>query len=102
MLYGRLQAKDEERYSDYSQRSLYGIKNDGRSQDGGPFSGKDLNPNDFQGKMRRNGGSGLSYNDWLKSKDAEKRLKRKLINQAQNEIKEELLNVAQGEREKYE
>ena len=44
--------------------------------------------------MRRNGGNGLSYTDWLKSKDAEKRLKRKLIAQAQNEIKEELLNVA--------
>ena len=52
--------------------------------------------------MRRNGGTGLSYTDWLKSKDTEKRLKRKLIAQAQNEIKEELLTVAQSEREKYE
>ena len=52
--------------------------------------------------LRRFGGAGLSYSDWLKAKDAEKRLKRKLIDQAQNEIKEELLNVAKKEREKYE
>lgn len=52
--------------------------------------------------LRRYGGSGLSYSDWLKAKDAEKRLKRKLVGQAQNEIKEELLNVAKQEREKYE
>ena len=52
--------------------------------------------------LRRFGGAGLSYSDWLKAKDAEKRLKRKLIGQAQIEIKEELLNVAKQEREKYE
>ena len=45
---------------------------------------------------------GLAYSDWLKQKDAEKRLKRKLIIQAQNEIKEELLCVAKQERDKYE
>ena len=48
--------------------------------------------------LRRHGGDGLSYEDWLKAKDAEKRLKRKLIYQAQNEIKEELLLVAKQER----
>jgi hypothetical protein len=29
-------------------------------------------------------GQGLGYQDWLKAKDAEKRLRRKLVNQAQN------------------
>jgi len=33
----------------------------------------------------------MSYTDWTKAKDAERRLKRKLVGQAQNEIKEELL-----------
>lgn len=28
--------------------------------------------------LKKNGGTGLSYADWLKAKDAEKRLKRKL------------------------
>ena len=74
VLYNRLQTKDEERYSDYSQRSLYGIKKEQSS------SHPVMAATDFQGKMRRNGGTGLSYTDWLKSKDAEKRLKRKLIN----------------------
>lgn len=50
---------------------------------------------------RRQAGNGMSYTDWLKAKDAEKRLKRKLVGQAQNEIKEELLGVAKEEREKY-
>jgi len=44
----------------------------------------------------------MSYTDWTKAKDAERRLKRKLVGQAQNEIKEELLQVAKSEREKYE
>ena len=44
----------------------------------------------------------MNYQDWLKAKDAEKRLRRKLVNQAQNQIKEELLTVAKQEREKYE
>lgn len=52
--------------------------------------------------LKKNGGSGLSYQNWLKAKDAEKRLKRKLTIQAQQEIKEELLHVAKQEREKYE
>jgi len=38
----------------------------------------------------------------LRGKETEKRLKRKLISQAQNEIKEELLNVAKQERDQYE
>ena len=44
----------------------------------------------------------MCYQDWLKAKDAEKRLRRKLVGQAQNQIKEELLTVAKQEREKYE
>ena len=38
----------------------------------------------------------------MKAKDAEKRLKKKLTIQAQQEVKEELLHVAKQEREKYE
>ena len=45
VLYSRLHAKDEERYSDYSQRSLYGIKKDGSSSLS--MSEKNLNPSDF-------------------------------------------------------
>jgi len=28
--------------------------------------------------LKKNGGTGLAYGDWLKAKDAEKRLRRKL------------------------
>ena len=52
--------------------------------------------------MSKSTARGLSYQVWLKAKDAEKRLKRKLIGQAQNDIKEELLHVARQERDKYE
>ena len=45
VLYSRLQAKDEERYSDYSQRSLYGVKKDGSISHS--MSEKNLNQNDF-------------------------------------------------------
>jgi hypothetical protein len=37
---------------------------------------------------------GKDFQEWLKHKDAEKRLKKKLIYQAQLEVKEELLQVA--------
>jgi len=88
VLFGRLKVEDEERYSDYSQRSILGLK-DAASQ--GTLA-----------SLKKNGGSGLDYSDWLKAKDAEKRLRRKLTVQAQSEIKEELLHVAKQEREKYE
>ena len=88
VLFGRLSVKDEERYSDYSQRSLLGM-GDAASQ--GTLA-----------SLKKNGGAGLGYSDWLKAKDAEKRLRRKLTVQAQSEIKEELLHVAKQEREKYE
>ena len=87
ILYSRLTVKDEERYSDYSQRSMMGMKKQPGSSAGSLNSKK-------AGQMQHSGGNGLSYTDWLKAKDAEKRLKRKLIGQAQNEIKEELLTVA--------
>jgi len=90
ILYNRLNVKDEERYSDYSTRKL--VPNEkGALQ---------YSTNSFQlaGVPR----SAISYNDWLKRKDAEKRLKRKLTIQAQNEIKEELLDVAKQERDNYE
>ena len=83
-----MSVKDEERYSDYSQRSMLGM-GDAASQ--GTLA-----------SLKKNGGAGLSYSDWLKAKDAEKRLRRKLTVQAQSEIKEELLHVAKQEREKYE
>ena len=88
ILFNRLTVKDEERYSDYSQRSMFG-KTGNKSSHSQSASARNLN-----GTMRRHGGNGLSYNDWLKAKDAEKRLKRKLIGQAQNEVREELLAVA--------
>ena len=88
VLFNRLSVKDEERYSDYSQRSILQM-GDAASQ--GTLA-----------SLKKNGGSGLSYSDWLKAKDAEKRLRRKLTVQAQSEIKEELLHVAKQEREKYE
>lgn len=88
VLFNRLNVKDDERFSDYSQRSLFG-------------AGKTSSELDKQ-KGGKNGRNGLSYQEWVKAKDAEKRLKRKLIGQAQNEIKEELLKVAKQERDKYE
>lgn len=87
LLFSRLDAKDEERYSDYSNRKMFGmLENEGE---------------DKGSKANLNGAGGLSYAEWLKLKDSEKRLKRKLVNQAQNDIKEELLQVAKSEREKY-
>ena len=98
VLFHRLQCKDEERYSDYSQRELFGYKDD--NQNSGKKNGL-FGPSGVT-ELRRYGGAGLSYADWLKRKDAEKRMKRKLVGQAQNEIKEELLHVAKNERDKYE
>ena len=51
----------------------------GGKQEGSSASGTNRNPGELHQNLRRHGGSGLSYQDWLKSKDAEKRLKRKLI-----------------------
>ena len=39
----------------------------------------------------------LTYKEWLKHKDAEKRLKRKLITQAQDELRTQLLQIANHE-----
>jgi hypothetical protein len=39
-------------------------------------------------------GEGVAYGEWLKKKDAEKRLKRKLIRQAQDQVRESLLGMA--------
>lgn len=63
ILFNRLSVKDEERYSDYSQRELYGID-------------KSSSANKGAKSCQRNG---LSYQEWVKAKDAEKRLRRKLI-----------------------
>ena len=75
VLFHRLQCKDEERYSDYSQRELFGYKEDQQTpaKKGGLFGPSGVT------ELRRYGGSGLSYADWLKRKDAEKRMKRKLV-----------------------
>ena len=43
-----------------------------------------------------------SYQDWLKRKDAEKRLKRKLIRQSQNQVRADLLEIAKTEKSKFE
>ena len=50
--------EDEERYSDYSQRSILGLK---AAASQGTLA-----------SLKKNGGSGLDYSDWLKAKDAEK------------------------------
>jgi len=70
ILFKRLNAKANERDSDASVRLSQMAKGDSQQNRG----------KDFQ--------------EWLKHKDAEKRLKKKLIYQAQLEVKEELLQVA--------
>ena len=63
----------------------------GESKESMPKSSqKSLHHGSPSKKSIQNGG-GLSYNEWKRLKDAESRLKKKLIDQAQNEIKEELL-----------
>ena len=82
VLFNRLKTSDDERYSNYSQASLYGIKKSEGSQVG---LGR--------GKVAHRG-QGLAYQEWIKNKDMERRLKRKLTMQAKNDLKEELLVVA--------
>ena len=72
VLYNRLKPDDQERYSDYSQRSMV---NADKSQRNTHSAASQRNLNGFKGQ-------GLCYQDWLKAKDAEKRLKRKLVGQA--------------------
>lgn len=79
ILFNRLNANDEERFSDASFRTK-------ESQDTSQASKR----------------SGKCYSEWLKIKEMERRLKRKLVRQAQNEIKEELLEVAKSEKDKFE
>ena len=80
ILFNRLDCKDEERYSDYSQRELYGGPPGRSSHSAAGNLNRGGAGGNIQGSLRRNGGCGLSYSDWLKAKDAEKRLKRKLVN----------------------
>ena len=42
--------------------------------------------------------SGLSFNEWVRRKDAEKRMKQRLVNVAKDEIKQELFEMAQKEQ----
>lgn len=44
----------------------------------------------------------LPYKEWLKHKDAESRLKRKLIVQAQDELRQHLLKLAENEQKQGE
>ena len=68
ILYNRLKPDTDEKYSDLSERShITDLKYSRMSQSGGK--------------------RGMSYQEWLKSKDAERRLKRKLIQEAQAEVK---------------
>ena len=41
---------------------------------------------------------GLSFNEWVRRKDAEKRMKQRLVNVAKDEIKQELYEMAQKEQ----
>lgn len=38
--------------------------------------------------------SKLSFNEWLRRKDAERRMKKRLIDDAKNEIRQELFEIA--------
>ena len=64
--------------------------------------GSDMRSSHSCNNLNKKRGKGLAYQEWIKNKDAEKRMKRKLTTQAQNDIKEQLLVVAKHEREKYE
>ena len=68
LLFKRLDAKDEERYSDYSNRKMLGLVGQDSASKG-----------DGETKSTKDHSGGLSYAEWLKLKDSEKRLKRKLI-----------------------
>jgi hypothetical protein len=39
----------------------------------------------------------LPFNEWLRRKDAEMRMRKKLIDEAKNEIRQELFEIAQQE-----
>ena len=84
---------EEERYDDFSQRNLLA---EIEGNDPSRRSKTSL------GSRGSQAGKRLSYAEWLKGKDAENRLRRKLTLQAQNEVKETLLEVAKNERRKYE
>ena len=40
-------------------------------------------------------GKKLSFNEWVKRKDAEKRMKQRLINDVKQEIRQEIYDIAQ-------
>ena len=42
----------------------------------------------------------MTYKEWLKHKDVERRLKRKLITQAQDDVRQTLLEMANQENER--
>lgn len=58
------------------------------------LSNKQSNDSQQAGRASR-----LTYKEWLKLKDAEKRLKRKLITQAQEEVRQTLLQMASNEQQ---
>ena len=39
-------------------------------------------------------GESLSYNEWLRRKDAEERMKKKLISEARKDIRQEIFDIA--------
>ncbi len=39
----------------------------------------------------------ISFNEWLRRKDAERRMKKRLVDEARNEIRNELFELAQHE-----
>ena len=93
VLFKRLKVNEEERYDDFSQRNLLA---EIEGNDPSRRSKTSL------GSRGSQAGKRMSYAEWLKGKDAENRLRRKLTLQAQNEVKETLLEVAKNERRKYE
>jgi len=48
------------------------------------------------------GGRELSFNEWLRRKDAERRMKKRLLDDAKNELRQELYELAQVEQTEQE
>lgn len=57
------------------------------------------NNEDCRSQLSQVTGRGLAFDEWVRKKEAEKRLKKKLIKDAKSEYRAELLEVAKLEQE---
>lgn len=92
ILWNRLKPREEEKESMTSEKKL----REQNSKSTAIVSNKnkvsqDLNRNISRSSFGGSNKENISFNEWLKNKDAERRLKRKLIEQAQDHVREELL-----------